>query len=161
MDLISSPWCRFAKRSKRKKQTTKRQQCFWSDAALPPALPQRAPSLGTYVRCSVEMANGNVCFLQNEDPSIANYLLAASDMPLWPSALEADRERESGVDVVRQENLRHAELSAPFFYCSIRFFLHSIHLSLFHLKNTIKAPFYIRLLHQTSKLLSSPLCFSL
>lgn len=58
----------------------------------------------------------NVCSTAKRGSLDRNCLLAASNLPLWPSALRQRREREEWVDVVRKENLRHAELSDPFFF---------------------------------------------
>lgn len=91
-----------------------------------PALPQRAPSLGTYVRCSeFRMANGNVCFTAKRGSLDRNCLLAASNLPLWPLRLEGKTGtgRMEGLTWFDKKKLRHAELSDPFFfYYSIKSF---------------------------------------
>lgn len=108
------------------------------------------------------MSNGKVCLLQNGDLSISIACL----LPVMCRVCLPPWGRPGTGGLGWRGSTRkpgHAKLSSPFLYV----FLHQI-LSfnqiisfLFPLKNKIRAPLYIRLLHQTSKLLSSPLCFSL
>lgn len=65
------------------------------------------------------MANGKcLLYCETRIPRSQNCLLAASNLPLWPFRLEGrtGTGRMGGFDVVRQEKLRHAELSDPLFF---------------------------------------------
>lgn len=126
-----------------------------------PALPQRAPSLGTYVRCSDGQRQS---LLPAKRRSLdLNCLLAASNVPLLPSALRQTGNGRVGLTWFDKKACVMQRAVCPLFLClppSDPFF-NQILSFLFPMENTIRAPFYIRLLPQTSKLLSSPLCFSL
>lgn len=152
MDPISSPCCYSIKRSKRKSKQQKSSIVgIFCLMQLPPpvllhhpALPQRAPSLGTYVRCSDGQRQS---LLPAKRRSLdLNCLLAASNVPLLLSALRQTGNGRVGLTWFDKKACVMQSCLPPFsMYSSIRSFLQSNYLFSFSYGKHNQSPF----LHQT------------